>query len=185
MNKQRSSTYPLPGSVLLPWGPNFTPGAQTSHLGTKLHLWGPNFTPGAQTSPLGPKRNPWGWTHVKNGLWHRPQAVGCFCYVCFAVYAAVVRRDARQKLEIGGNVAEDFVLSLLFYPCVAVQGPILWNPLFGRILHTIYIRCHGDSSANNSSTDNSSADNSSANNSPNTNLSANNLSTRQLAPWLG
>ena len=51
------------------------------------------------------------------GCW----AIGWFWYLCFAVSATGTRLEARRKLEIHGNVFEDFFATVFFYPCVAVQ----------------------------------------------------------------
>ena len=54
---------------------------------------------------------------VVNGMW----AIGLFAYLCFCGCMAAVRGKARDKMDIEGNLVEDFVVSLIFYPCVAVQ----------------------------------------------------------------
>ena len=52
-----------------------------------------------------------------SGCW----AIGCFWYLCFATSVTGVRLQAREKLGIHGNIFEDFLSALLFYPCVAIQ----------------------------------------------------------------
>ena len=52
-----------------------------------------------------------------HGCW----AIGWFWYLCFVVSITGIRLEARRKLEIHGNVFEDFFATLFFYPCVAVQ----------------------------------------------------------------
>ncbi len=52
-----------------------------------------------------------------NGCW----AIGWFWYLSFVISMTGVRLNARAKLNIDGNVFEDFFASLFFYPCVAVQ----------------------------------------------------------------
>ena len=51
------------------------------------------------------------------GCW----AIAWFWYLSFAISLTAVRLNARTKLQIDGNVFEDFFASLFFYPCVAVQ----------------------------------------------------------------
>ena len=52
-----------------------------------------------------------------HGCW----AIGWFWYLSFVTAVTGVRLQAREKLGIQGNVFEDFISTLLFYPCVAVQ----------------------------------------------------------------
>jgi hypothetical protein len=52
-----------------------------------------------------------------HGCW----AIGWFWYLSFVTAVTGVRLQAREKFGIHGNVFEDFISTLLFYPCVAVQ----------------------------------------------------------------
>jgi hypothetical protein len=52
-----------------------------------------------------------------HGCW----AIGWFWYLCFVISVTGVRLDARTRFGIHGNVVEDFLSALFFYPCVAVQ----------------------------------------------------------------
>ena len=47
--------------------------------------------------------------------------IGLFSYLCFCACLTTLRKATREHLKIGGSVVEDFVVSLLLYPCVAVQ----------------------------------------------------------------
>jgi hypothetical protein len=52
-----------------------------------------------------------------HGCW----AIGWFWYLCFVISVTGVRLNARTRFGIHGNVVEDFLSALFFYPCVAVQ----------------------------------------------------------------
>ncbi len=54
---------------------------------------------------------------VVSGCW----AIGTFFYLLFVASVTGIRLEARSKLKIEGNIFEDFVASLFFYPCVAIQ----------------------------------------------------------------
>ena len=47
--------------------------------------------------------------------------IGLFSYFCFCGCMAVIRKRTRNKLEIEGSIIEDFVVSVMLYPSVAVQ----------------------------------------------------------------
>ena len=47
--------------------------------------------------------------------------VGLTVYLGFVVYCTSIRLEIRQQFKINGNIVEDFLASLLMYPCVAVQ----------------------------------------------------------------
>ena len=52
-----------------------------------------------------------------SGAW----VIGLFSYLCFCVCMAVIRTKTRNKLEIEGSIIEDFMVSVILYPSVAVQ----------------------------------------------------------------
>ena len=54
---------------------------------------------------------------VVSGSW----AIGAFFYLLFVASVTGIRLEARGKLQIEGNIFEDFFSSLFFYPCVAIQ----------------------------------------------------------------
>ena len=47
--------------------------------------------------------------------------IGLFSYLCFCTCLTTLRNATRHHLKIEGSVIEDFVVSILLYPCVAVQ----------------------------------------------------------------
>ena len=47
--------------------------------------------------------------------------IGLFSYFCFCTCLTTLRKATRHRLNIEGSVIEDFVVSILLYPCVAVQ----------------------------------------------------------------
>ena len=51
------------------------------------------------------------------GAW----VMGLFSYFCFCGCMAILRRDVRDKLGIEGSIIEDFVVTVVIYPSVAVQ----------------------------------------------------------------
>ena len=51
------------------------------------------------------------------GAW----VIGLFLYFSFCGCLAVLRKDLRDKLEINGSIIEDFFVSVIIYPSVAVQ----------------------------------------------------------------
>ena len=51
------------------------------------------------------------------GTW----VMGLFFYLCFCGCMAILRRDVRKKLEIEGSIIEDFFVTTILYPSVAVQ----------------------------------------------------------------
>ena len=51
------------------------------------------------------------------GAW----VIGLFLYLCFCGCMSILRRDIRNKLEIEGSIIEDFFVTLILYPSVAVQ----------------------------------------------------------------
>ena len=51
------------------------------------------------------------------GAW----VIGLFSYFCFCGCMAILRRDVRDKLGIVGSIIEDFVVTVIIYPSVAVQ----------------------------------------------------------------
>ena len=51
------------------------------------------------------------------GAW----VIGLFSYFCFCGCIAILRRDVRDKLGIVGSIIEDFVVTVVIYPSVAVQ----------------------------------------------------------------
>ena len=54
---------------------------------------------------------------VVSGIW----VIGLFVYLCFCSCMAVIRRKTREKMNIEGSIIEDFVVSVILYPSVAVQ----------------------------------------------------------------
>ena len=54
---------------------------------------------------------------IVSGIW----VTGLFLYLNFCGCMAVFRRKTRDKIGIEGSIIEDFVVSVLFYPSVAVQ----------------------------------------------------------------
>jgi hypothetical protein len=52
-----------------------------------------------------------------DGCW----AIGWFWYLSFVISVAGVRLNTRRKLNIDGNIFEDFFASLFLYPSVAIQ----------------------------------------------------------------
>ena len=51
------------------------------------------------------------------GAW----VIGLFSYFCFCGCMAMLRRDMRGELKIEGSIIEDFVVTAIIYPSVAVQ----------------------------------------------------------------
>ena len=70
---------------------------------------------------------------VVNGMW----TIGLFAYICFCGCMAAVRGKTRDILGIEGNLVEDFVISLVFYPCVAVQLEVAIKDLCTKEENTI------------------------------------------------
>ena len=70
---------------------------------------------------------------VVNGMW----TIGLFTYICFCGCMAAVRGKTRDILGIEGNLVEDFVISLVFYPCVAVQLEMAMKDLCTKEENTI------------------------------------------------
>ena len=54
---------------------------------------------------------------VVNGIW----VIGMFVYLCFCGCMAIIRRKTRDKMGIEGSIIEDFAVSVILYPSVAVQ----------------------------------------------------------------
>ena len=63
-----------------------------------------------------------------SGAW----VIGLFSYFCFCGCMAVIRKGTRNKLEIDGSIIEDFVVSVMLYPSVAVQLEIATANLMER-----------------------------------------------------
>ena len=63
-----------------------------------------------------------------SGAW----VIGLFSYFCFCGCMAVIRKGTRNKLEIEGSIIEDFVVSVMLYPSVAVQLEIATANLMER-----------------------------------------------------
>jgi len=51
-------------------------------------------------------------------------ALAWVCYIVFAFSVSLVRQGAREKLNIAGNILEDFCISLFLYPSVILQMQI-------------------------------------------------------------
>ena len=59
--------------------------------------------------------------HIMDYFYSGCWAIAWVAYLFFATCVTIVRSDCRQKFDIIGNPIEDFVLSALLYPNVAVQ----------------------------------------------------------------
>lgn len=63
-----------------------------------------------------------------SGAW----VIGLFSYFCFCGCMAVIRKETRNKLKIEGSIIEDFVVSVMLYPSVAVQLEVATATLMER-----------------------------------------------------
>ena len=54
---------------------------------------------------------------LSSGAW----VIGLFSYFCFCGCMSVIRKRTRNTLGIEGSIIEDFVVSVILYPSVAVQ----------------------------------------------------------------
>jgi len=65
---------------------------------------------------------------VISGMW----AIGLFVYLCFCACMAVVRGKIRDRLRIEGSIIEDFLVSVILYPSVAVQLEVTMDNLCSK-----------------------------------------------------
>jgi len=73
---------------------------------------------------------------IINGCW----AVGLFFYLLYIASLTGIRLEARQQLNISGNIIEDFFSCLFFYPCVAIQLEDASNNV--KMLDNVVIECN-------------------------------------------
>ncbi len=74
--------------------------------------------------------------HILQAAFDGGWAFGWFFYLCFASIATAIRLQLRGRLDIKGNVWEDFFSALIFYPCCALQVKKKYFSLQSYVVYT-------------------------------------------------